>query len=73
MNNDELTKAWATLTAQLTNAASQVDALTEGRDASERAEGYRFLTRILVAMTEFQQQQQRKCFRPDRVIAERHL
>jgi hypothetical protein len=57
MNNDELTKAWATLTAQLTNAAAQVDALTEGRDASERAEGYRFLTRILVAMTEFQVEQ----------------
>ena len=29
MNNDELTKAWATLTAQLTNAAAQVDALPE--------------------------------------------
>ena len=57
MNNDELTKAWTTLTAQLTNAAAQVDALTEGRDASERAEGYRFLTRILVAMTEFQVEQ----------------
>ena len=57
MKNDELAKAWTTLTAQLTDAAAQVDALTEGRDASERAEGYRFLTRILVAMTEFQVEQ----------------
>jgi hypothetical protein len=58
MKNNELTKAWGTLTAQLTNASAQVDALTEGRDASERAEGYRFLTRILVAMTEFQVEQE---------------
>ena len=57
MKNDELTKAWSTLTGQLANAAEQVDALTEGRDPSERAEGYRFLTRILVAMTEFQMEQ----------------
>ena len=58
MNDDELAKAWATLTAQLTNAAGQVDALSEGRDPSERAEGYRFLMRILVAMTEFQVEQE---------------
>ena len=58
MNDDELAKAWATLTAQLTNAAGQVDALSEGRDSSERAEGYRFLMRILVAMTEFQVEQE---------------
>ena len=57
MKNDELAKAWTTLTAQLADAAKQVDALTDGRDPSERAEGYRFLTRILVAMTEFQVEQ----------------
>ena len=57
MKNDELTKAWATLTGQLANAAEQVDALSEGHDPTVRAEGYRFLTRILVAMTEFQVEQ----------------
>ena len=34
-----------------------MEALTEGRPASERAEGYRFLTRITAAMTEFQLEQ----------------
>ncbi|MDP6796187.1 MAG: hypothetical protein QGG00_12430, partial [Verrucomicrobiota bacterium] len=57
MKNDELEKIWSTLTSQLINAAKQIDTLTEGRDPSERAEGYRFLTRILVAMTEFQVEQ----------------
>ena len=57
MKNDELANAWSTLAEQLTNAAEQVDALTEGRHPSERAEGYRFLTRILVSMTEFHVEQ----------------
>ena len=57
MKKDELAKAWSTLTGQLANAAEQMDALTEGRDPSECAEGYRFLTRILLAMTEFQMEQ----------------
>ena len=57
MNNDELTEAWATLTTQLAHAAGQVDALSEGHDPTVRAEGYRFLTRILVGMAEFQVEQ----------------
>ncbi|HIM22846.1 MAG TPA: hypothetical protein EYM30_01460, partial [Verrucomicrobia bacterium] len=57
MKSDELTKAWATLTGQLADAAEQVDALSEGHEPTVRAEGYRFLTRILVAMTEFQVEQ----------------
>ena len=57
MINDELTQAWATLTAQLADAGEQVEALSEGHDPTVRAEGYRFLTRILVGMTEFQVEQ----------------
>ena len=53
MKNNELTTAWGTLTEQISNGSVQVDALPEGCDASERAEGYRFLTRILIAMMEF--------------------
>lgn len=53
MKNNELTTAWGILTEQITNGSIQVDALSEGCDASERADCYRFLTRILIAMMEF--------------------
>ena len=53
MKNNELTTAWGTLTEQITNGSIQVDALSEGCDASERADCYRFLTRVLIAMMEF--------------------
>ncbi len=55
--NLELQSAWAKWNTALRDAAAKVEALTEGRDASERAEGYRFLTRISAAMTEFQMEQ----------------
>ena len=53
MKNNELTKAWEILTEQITNGSIQVDALSEGCDASERADCYSFLSRILIAMMEF--------------------
>ena len=53
----DLQTAWAKWNTALADAAAKVEALTEGRDASERAEGYRFLTRITAAMTEFQMEQ----------------
>jgi len=37
----------------LAKAGARVEALTEGRDDVERAEGYRFLTRVLSAMIDF--------------------
>ena len=54
---NDLQTAWAKWNIALADAAAQVEALTEGREASERAEGYRFLTRITAAMTEFQMEQ----------------
>lgn len=54
---NDLQQAWAKWNAALAEAAAKVEALTEGRSASERAEGYRFLTRISSAMTEFQMEQ----------------
>nr|VFJ98858.1 MAG: Protein of unknown function (DUF1214) [Candidatus Kentron sp. H] len=39
--------------ARLRAAGERIDALTEGRDPAERAEGYRFLTRVLSAATTF--------------------
>ena len=53
----DLQTAWDKWNTALADAAAKVEALTEGRDASERAEGYRFLTRITAAMTEFQMEQ----------------
>ena len=53
----DLQTAWTKWNNALADAAAQVEALTEGREASERAEGYRFLTRITAAMTEFQMEQ----------------
>ena len=54
---NDLQQAWAKWNTALAEAAAKVEALTEGRPASERAEGYRFLTRITAAMTEFQLEQ----------------
>jgi len=51
---DPLQSAWARLTAQMTLAGRRIDALTEVRDSAERAEGYRFLTRVMSTMIEFQ-------------------
>ena len=51
--SDELQKAWTRVTTQLAKAGARVEALTEGRDPVERAEGYRFLTRVLSAMIDF--------------------
>ncbi len=53
----DLQTAWTKWNTALADAAAKVEALTEGRDASEPAEGYRFLTRITAAMTEFQMEQ----------------
>ena len=53
----DLQTAWAKWNTALAEAATKVEALTEGRDVSERAEGYHFLTRIAAAMTEFQMEQ----------------
>ena len=54
---NDLQQAWAKWNTALADAAVKVEALTEGRDETERAEGYRFLTRITAAMTEFQMEQ----------------
>ena len=54
---NDLQQAWAKWNTALAEAAAKVEALTEGRPASERAEGYRFLTRITAAMMEFQMEQ----------------
>ena len=54
---NDLQQAWAQWNTALAKAATKVETLTEGRPASERAEGYRFLTRITAAMTEFQMEQ----------------
>ena len=51
--SDKLQDAWARVTAQLAEAGARIEALTEGRDPVERAEGYRFLTRVLSAMIDF--------------------
>ena len=51
--NEALQQAWTKVTAQLAEAGTTIDALTEGRDPVERAEGYRFLTRVLSAMIDF--------------------
>lgn len=55
--NDPLQKAWAGVTRRLMEAGARIDALTEGRDPVERAEGYRFLTRVMSAMSAFQMEQ----------------
>ena len=44
--SDKLQEAWARVTAQLAEAGARIEALNEGRDPVERAEGYRFLTRV---------------------------
>ena len=54
---NDLQQAWAKWNAALAEAETKVETLTEGRPTSERAEGYRFLTRITAAMTEFQMEQ----------------
>jgi len=54
---NDLQQAWAKWNDALAEAATKVETLTEGRPTSERAEGYRFLTRITAAMTEFQMEQ----------------
>ena len=51
--SDELQQAWTKVTAQLAKAGARVEVLTEERDPVERAEGYRFLTRVLSAMIDF--------------------
>ena len=51
--SDKLQDAWARVTVQLAEAGARIEALTEGRDPVERAEGYRFLTRVLSAMIDF--------------------
>ena len=51
--SDEIQKTWTRVTTQLAKAGARVEALTEGRDPVERAEGYRFLTRVLSAMIDF--------------------
>jgi hypothetical protein len=43
--SDKLQDVWARVTVQLAEAGARIEALTEGRDPVERAEGYRFLTR----------------------------
>ncbi|MBT8419755.1 MAG: DUF1214 domain-containing protein, partial [Gammaproteobacteria bacterium] len=55
--SDPLQKAWTRMTRQLLDAGHRIDTLTEGRDPVERAEGYRFLTRVMSAMTAFQVEQ----------------
>nr|VFJ63322.1 MAG: Protein of unknown function (DUF1214) [Candidatus Kentron sp. DK] len=55
--NDPLQKAWTRVTRQLADAGRRIDRLTEGRGPQERAEGYRFLTRVLSAMATFQVEQ----------------
>ncbi len=51
--SEALNEAWNGVLAQLEAAGARVEVLTEGRPAVERAEGYRFLTRVLAAMGEF--------------------
>ena len=51
---NDLQQAWAKWNDALAEAATKVETLTEGRPTSDRAEGYRFLTRTTAAMTEFQ-------------------
>ena len=53
----DLQTAWTKWNTALADAAAKVEALTEGREVLERVEGYRFLTRITAAMTEFQMEQ----------------
>ncbi|VFM98119.1 MAG: Protein of unknown function (DUF1214) [Candidatus Kentron sp. G] len=55
--NDPLQRTWSRVTARLVDAGHRIDALTEGRDPVERAEGYRFLTRVMSAMIDFQMEQ----------------
>lgn len=55
--DDELHESWARLLGSLQRASQRVDELTVDRDASERAEGHRFLTRVLSAMTDFYMEQ----------------
>lgn len=51
--SDILQEARAKVMGQLTTAGARIDTVTEGRDPKERAEGYRFLTRVLSAMIDF--------------------
>ena len=51
--SDKLQEAWAKVMGQLSEAGLRIDALTEGREPVERAEGYRFLTRVMSAMIDF--------------------
>nr|VFJ64433.1 MAG: Protein of unknown function (DUF1214) [Candidatus Kentron sp. FW] len=55
--SDLLQKIWTRVTGQMMAAGQKIDALTEGRDPVERAEGYRFLTRVMATMIGFQMEQ----------------